>query len=125
MVALMILLDQDNGRLISAVVGELVAVRLLVQPATGYCYEVVEGAKKVLRMEGTATVGSAGGRPGCEELQAFQFRAVAAGEDRLELHYRRPFGVRDAAPLKLFRVFVHVEPNRSLSVDVKEWQDET
>lgn len=106
-----VLTEKANNTKVDLKRGELLTLRLEATAGTGYTWQVVKVAEKVLAARGKPEFV----RPdkdrkvvGGKGAQVIRFEAVSAGTTDLELHYRRPFE-KDKRPAKTFKVMVTVE----------------
>lgn len=97
--------DEDNGTTITVNPGDLVVVRLLSNPSTGYSWSIGMNNSDLLQQIGKAKNIGSGGDPGSGGMTEFRFKAVGSGGDTLALLYQKPWekGVQAA---KTFRIFV-------------------
>jgi len=108
--------------------GEILEIKLEAQPGTGFGWEIAKNDRTLLEPLGKPTLERPAkkkddkdkadkdaadkadkdkGEPGSIELQVFRFRAVAAGTNDLELHYKRPFE-KDKAPTKTYKLSIQI-----------------
>jgi inhibitor of cysteine peptidase len=83
------LTSADDGRALSACVGDELVITLPENASTGYRW-AVERVGEQLRGDRTASPGGAR-EPGAARLAAFRFEVVGAGESRLVLRHWRPW----------------------------------
>lgn len=76
-------------------------------PSTGYAWEITNGATGVLTSRGAPSQSEGAGVPGSPAEYVFRFDAVAAGEGRLSLVYRRSWETA-AAPAATFECGITV-----------------
>jgi len=119
------LAEGDSGKTVKAAIGDLVLIKLVSNPSTGYSWsagEVVAGSaivfvsKKYL----TASQMSAEIRPmpGQGGATTFTYRAVKAGKTKIELAYRRPWE-KTAKPVRTFTVTIEASAQTSPTVTGK------
>jgi len=102
--------DSDNGGQVTLIQGQILAVTLESNPTTGYSWAPVEKQNSILDQFGDSlylpseqedgTVGAGG-------WEIFYFRSISAGQETLELIYRRPWET-DVEPAKTFSIEVTV-----------------
>jgi len=96
----------DDGGQIELSEGQLLVVRLLANPSTGYGWQVVQPALRGILRQADAVEfqphSDLLGTPGTEILR---FQGVEEGETTLDLEYRRPWQP-DAEPAETFRLQV-------------------
>ena len=98
----------DTGATVELKSGQILTVSLEAQLGTGYGWAVVSRNDNIVP-EGEPMQEPVGGaRPGGLEIQKFRFRASAAGESDLALHYVRGWE-KNSKPLKEFIVTVIVK----------------
>jgi len=101
--------EKDAGRKVSLKVGETLEVTLAANPTTGYNWFVGVMKTGVLKQEGERAFKSdAPDRMGAGGKTTLRFRAVAAGETELKLHYKRPWEKKEP-PDETFKVKVTVK----------------
>jgi inhibitor of cysteine peptidase len=103
--------DKENDGRITLEKGATLLVKLKYQGGTGYNWAVAKNDEKVLKPAGKPTTEAVAGekaRPGGPRLMVFTFEAVAPGESRLQLDYRRPFE-KDKEPARKYTLTVTVK----------------
>jgi predicted outer membrane repeat protein len=102
--------DDDNGSQVTLRQGQILAVTLESNPTTGYSWAPLEKENSIFELFGDpiylpaeqddGTVGSGG-------WEIYYFKSISAGQETLELIYRRPWET-DAEPAKTFSIDVTV-----------------
>ena len=105
----MLVIDQtfDGGR-VALPVGQVLELRLLENPTTGFTWRVDQNGSPACVVAGSEF---AAGRvqPGAPGEHIWKIRGVSAGDCQIALTYRRSFET-GAAPARTFHVQVHVTP---------------
>ncbi|MBN1660220.1 MAG: protease inhibitor I42 family protein [Anaerolineae bacterium] len=105
--------ERDQGRTID-LKGEILALSLESNPATGYGWMVRGANARVVRQVGEEWIASVPGKLGAPGTQVLRFAGVGKGRTTLNLEYRRPWET-DTAPARTFRVDVNVtEPTSAV-----------
>ena len=102
----------DMGRHIDLRMNQEMELRLEANPTTGYRWQVIHAAPAVLDVlaeERHAPAPSAPGVVGGGGTMTWRFRAARAGQDSLELVYRRPWEP-ESASAQTFKCEVTVRP---------------
>jgi inhibitor of cysteine peptidase len=81
----------DDGRQIELTEGQVLVVSLESNPATGYLWEIEEADKTILHQTGKMEFEPESHLLAAPGKQILRFEAVAAGQTRLRLVYRRPW----------------------------------
>ena len=105
------LTETDNGKTINLNTGEMLVIRLISNPSTGYTWEIQDLDTKVLEKVGEAEFESADTPPdlvGASGTLNLTFKAIEPGTSRLTLVYHRPWEV-DVEPIQTFSVTVTVK----------------
>ena len=103
--------DDDNGSKVTLKQDQRLVVTLESNPSTGYTWAVVENPDSILAQQGESEfllpeqtdppmVGAGG-------WEVFRFKAISAGQETLELIYRRSWET-DVEPIKTFSIDVTV-----------------
>ena len=85
-----VLTEKDNNteRKLTKADKTYLEIRLDVQPATGFTWELANYDKNVLEAKGEPTVEKADAtKPGSNEIKVFRFEAKSVGKTDVELHY--------------------------------------
>lgn len=94
---------------VSLNVGDTLAVELDGNPTTGFLWLVADGvATNVIAQEGNASFSPKADMPGSPGKVTLTFKAKTAGEQKLELVYKRPFEA-GKPPAKTVSVDVRVK----------------
>jgi inhibitor of cysteine peptidase len=83
--------EGDDGRRLSARVGDTIEVRLRENPSTGYRWEVDRLDEKLLRLLEKTTSGPTTPMPGAGGGAIFRFAVVGTGSGALSLKLWRPW----------------------------------
>ena len=103
----MLEIDQSHaGRAVGVPVGEWFLLRLPENPTTGYRWEFQSALDPALSLE-EDSFARAGTAPGAGGLRSWRFRAVRAGEFRLQLALKRGWQPR---PIETFSIDIRVAP---------------
>ena len=99
----------DEGKSVSAAVGDNLDVALPGNPSTGYTW-VAKTTPSFLKQEGepTFTQGGSSGTVGAPGTLSIKFKATAAGSGDLVLDYKRPWETT-TTPAKTFTTTVTVK----------------
>lgn len=97
--------SRDSGAMIELCVGDQIELVLDANPSTGYQWEVVEGGH-VMQQAGEPEFKPDSPALGAGGKVTMSFKAVAVGEERLRLAYRRSWeeGVAPEATFELYIV---------------------
>jgi inhibitor of cysteine peptidase len=100
--------EEDFDGLLVMEVGDILDVNLEGNPSTGYGWEMVQVAQPVLFQVGEIEFQSSSKLIGSPGRVTLHFEAVAAGEQILELIYRRPWEM-DVPHQVVYRIEVQVK----------------
>lgn len=104
------LTERDNGRDIHIAVGERLIVKLASNATTGYRWAAPPPAEPVLRQLDEATYVPNMAPPGMVGVggtETFEFKALKAGQETLQIQYARSWE-KDVAPARVFSLNVTV-----------------
>jgi inhibitor of cysteine peptidase len=102
--------DSDNGSQVALRQGQILAVTLESNPTTGYSWAPVEKENSIFEPFGDPIYfppEEVDGVVGAGGWEIFYFRSVSAGQETLQLVYRRPWET-DVEPTKTFSIDVVV-----------------
>ena len=102
--------DSDNGSQATLRQGQILAVTLESNPTTGYSWAPVEKENSIFEPFGDSLYfppEEVDGTVGAGGWEIFYFRSVSAGQETLQLVYRRPWET-DVEPIKTFSIDVVV-----------------
>ncbi|MGD0539619.1 MAG: protease inhibitor I42 family protein [Verrucomicrobiota bacterium] len=103
----LILTETDNGKTVTAVVGEPIAINLRGNPSTGYAWSQTSTNGDSVVANGTATYTSdPGGGAGVGGTYLFPFSGVKPGQTTLAFAYSQPWN--PASPAQTFLVTINV-----------------
>lgn len=103
------LTEAQNGKNITIDKGASLVISLGSSPSTGYGWQIDKNDNAILKLVGKPTFHPpAHPMPGAPGRQRFNFEAIAAGSDSIELRYLRPWE-KDIAPAKRFSVIITVK----------------
>jgi inhibitor of cysteine peptidase len=109
-----LLLDEsDENTHICLYPGDLLTIKLISDPATGFTWTNPESPVSLELLSSKSMPGSAD-RAGAPGYQVFSFNATKPGDSTLVLKYLRPFE-KNTPPAKMFRLFITVEARPALS----------
>jgi inhibitor of cysteine peptidase len=101
--------DRDDGAKVHLTIGGILIVRLEAPRGGGFVWQVARNNPQRLKPLARPPDDKSGkGLPGSVEVQALYFQGEAAGACELELHYQA-VAVKDAKPLKVFKLTVTIE----------------
>jgi len=101
------LTEADAGSTVQLQVGGILEVTLEGNPSTGYLWEVSPNSLTILEQVGDSEFAASGSQPGAPGRETLRFKAVAAGEQPLQLIYHRPWET-DVPPMDTYEVRVVV-----------------
>jgi inhibitor of cysteine peptidase len=102
--------DSDNGSQVTLRQGQILAVTLESNPTTGYSWAPVEKENSIFELFGDPIYIPAEqeeGAVGSGGWEIYYFRSISAGQETLELIYRRSWET-DVEPAKTFSIDVTV-----------------
>jgi predicted secreted protein len=100
-----VLTEADNGTIQAIDVGDVILVRLVGNPSTGYTWQRTDTLREGV-LEPLGEGGSCGGGlVGSPSTFEFRFKAVSSGTTRLEFVYQRPW---EEEPIDTFSVVIYV-----------------
>jgi inhibitor of cysteine peptidase len=102
-----ILSEQDDGRKIQLKKGDVLVLKLKAQFGTGYSWKAAVYHKTRLQFVGESVEAAGKNSESGFETQIFRFKAVKAGQSRLEFEYLRVWE-KEAAPLKKIRLKIQI-----------------
>jgi inhibitor of cysteine peptidase len=102
------LTQQDDGRTLSAHVGDILELHLAENATTGYRWEPDNDDAKVLELAETSS-NYRGGTPGSGGEAIFRFRVIATGSGTLSLKYWRHWEGAGSI-VKRFRLTIDAAP---------------
>jgi inhibitor of cysteine peptidase len=101
--------EMDKDAKVKLAKGDTLVLKLGMRSGTGFTWAVGKGDDARLKPLGKPTTEKPKKPlPGGPVIQVFRFEAVAAGDARLEMWYKRPFE-KDKEPAKKFTVAVTIE----------------
>ena len=84
------LTDADTGKAVSLKNGDVITLKLMSNPSTGYKWEITALDRNIVKDNGSSfKSGCSGNAVGCAGVEIWTFEAVSAGETSLELSYYR------------------------------------
>jgi inhibitor of cysteine peptidase len=103
------LTERDNGRSVSAAVGETISLTLAGNPTTGYTWELADIDRAVLAPDPAPSFAADSSLTGAGGKVTFRFIARKAGSSAVNLSYRRPWET-GVPPLRSVALTVAVLP---------------
>ncbi len=117
------LTDMDTGKAVSLKTGDVITLKLMSNPSTGYKWELTALDRNIVTDTGSSfKSGCPENAVGCAGVEIWTFEAISAGETSIELLYYRPW--EDAATaVNAFNLEVSVSGETVDPADIAEGDD--
>jgi len=101
--------EHNNKKSVELIVGDQLEITLAGNPTTGYEWMLKQVDEAILKPDGDPEFSTHSEALGAGGIYSFKLDAIAAGETRVDLVYRRSFEAEDILPADEFSIMVTVK----------------